>query len=353
MHHIRSIITTVTLFASLIIGVQAEHPDVSAEDAHPKLKLIAGQISQLMREHHYDPEALKAAAYEKMEQKATELAQNSDTPQVFVEQFNKLWQSGPFSHVRLDFAKMSAQSLADYIDTMEVGGDGCTLTWDGDTAILTVNTMSGMDTIRQISENFHAIIQKPAKALIIDLRQNQGGTFAVKPLVGHLINKPLDTGVFVSRKWSEAHENPPSADELKTIEPWQGWSVKTFWNDVISKGVLRIQIQPSEEIYSGPVCVLMSKTTASAAEMAADALGQLENVVIIGETSAGQMLSQTMFDLADGLQLSIPIADYFSRNTGHIEGTGIKPDIQAITSEAMQVALNWIQQHTDNDDKAL
>jgi hypothetical protein len=36
-----------------------------------------------------------------------------------------------------------------------------------------------------------------AERLIIDLRRNGGGAFAVVPLIAHLIDDPIDAGLFV------------------------------------------------------------------------------------------------------------------------------------------------------------
>ncbi len=346
INNIKNIITTVTFCISLSLGLGAKESPSNAPEEKPNLSAIADQISELMRHHHYDPDQLKQKAYEQMEKKAELIAENADSVKDFVDGFNKAWKEGPFSHVRLDFAKMNAYALANYLDAMEVGGSGCQLSWEEDTAILTVNTMMGLDTIRQIQEAYSEIIANDAKALIIDLRNNGGGAFAIKPLVAHLTKKPLDAGVFVSQKWTGSHEGSPSKETIENVQPWEGWSIKTFWDDVVEKGILRVQLQPATEVYEGPVCVLVSNVTASAAELAADAMGQLDNVLIIGETTAGQMLSQTMFDLADGLQLSLPIADYFSASAGRLEGQGVSPDIQTVAADAMTAAMTWIQKNT-------
>ncbi|MBK7902596.1 MAG: hypothetical protein IPJ97_06240 [Proteobacteria bacterium] len=42
--------------------------------------------------------------------------------------------------------------------------------------------------------------------------------------------------------------------------------------------------------------------------------------VVVGEQTAGQMLSQKPYDLTEGLQLYLPIADYVSIRAGRIEG---------------------------------
>lgn len=53
---------------------------------------------------------------------------------------------------------------------------------------------------------------------------------------------------------------------------------------------------------------------------------------------AGQMLSQSMFDVADGFIVSLPVADYYSVENGRIEGTGVPVDIATTSDEALDKA---------------
>lgn len=208
-----------------------------------------------------------------------------------------------------------------------------------DTAVLTVDTMMGVDTIEQIDAAFVEICQRNARVLIVDLRANTGGAFAGVPLVGHLIEAPLDAGVFVSRAWARAMDRPPSRADVAGVPPWTGWSLTAFWRDVQASPSMRIQFRPRVPHYAGPVAVLVSGRTASAAEMTADALRACGRATLIGERTAGRMLSQKPFDLPHGLQLLLPVADYHSLATGRIEGAGLRPDVAVPAAGALEAAL--------------
>jgi len=95
--------------------------------------------------------------------------------------------------------------------------------------------------------------------------------------------------------------------------------------------------------YAGPVLVLVSGATASAAELATDAMMTNGRVRVLGERTAGQMLSQRMFDLIPGVQLSLPIADYYSARMGRIEGVGITPDVPVPAAVALDSALAMLR----------
>lgn len=301
------------------------------------------KISSLMAAHIYDPRELKRDEYLQIENKLAEVAQHATDKQSFVDGFNELWYGGPFSHVRIAITDKNAEQTAEFLDNMRVGGKGADLRWEGDVAIMTVRTMMGADTIEQINHYYEEIDQKKASVLIIDLRENNGGAFAVNPLVSHLLASPLDAGSFTSRKWASKNKGGPSEDDVKNVTPWEGWSIRSFWNDVQSVALTRVRMQPTQPYFGGKVYVLTSKQTASAAEMAADALHNLPNVTVIGETTAGEMLSQKMFDLADTLQLMLPVADYYSSRVGRIEGVGVVPDIETQAGQAMDEAFIQIK----------
>lgn len=297
-------------------------------------------IEQAMQTYHYSPKELDSSEYKIMQEKMRALVESATNKKEFIDGFNQMWWEGPFSHVRIDEAKKSAEALAEYLDNMDVGGSGAILTWKGNVAVLTVNTMMGQDTIKQIDAAYDEIHQKNATALIIDLRQNNGGAFAVKPLVSHLIESPVDSGVFVSQAWNANNSKPPTVKDMKEVAAWEGWSIKAFWNDSQNNNITRIQFQPATPYFNGRVFVLISKKTASAGELAADALLALPNATLIGETTAGEMLSQKMYDVAGGFQIFLPIADYYSVNSGRIEGNGVKPHIYVSSIDAMDVALS-------------
>ena len=310
-----------------------------AQDQQTDYTAVATAISETMRVHHYDPAELELPGYKEIEAAVAAAAASATSEEAFVEGFRAAWHDGPISHVELRPAQQSADEIAAYLDGLRIGGGGAALTWLDDVAILTVNTMMGLDTIEEIDAAYDAIAEKGASALVIDLRKNGGGAFAVRPLAAHLFAKPFDAGGFVSQRWNRDHDRGPTLQELRSVEPWEGWSIRAFWADVQEQALVRLTIQPAEPHYAGPVFVLTSSTTASAAELAADILQGSGRATLIGETTAGEMLSQKMFDVPGGFLLSLPIADYYSATNGRIEGVGVKPDIESHADAALEIAL--------------
>jgi len=299
----------------------------------------AGVIDKTIHEHHYNPAQLDSDHYRRVVAEVAALAKSVDSDDAFISGFENIWNDGPFSHVDLSIATSSAEDLAAYLDTLRIGGGGAVLSWQGDVAVLTVNTMMGLDTIEEIDGAFDEISARGAVSVIIDLRANGGGAFAVRPLVGHLIDEPFIAGGFVSQAWNAAYVRPPTLADMEKVKPWEGWSVRAFWADAQENALTVVGFTPIEPIFGGPVFVLTSSQTASAAELATDALKTTGRAIIIGERTAGQMLSQKPYDVEGRFHLSLPIADYYSAKFGRIEGSGVEPDVRLDAKDALDAAL--------------
>lgn len=81
--------------------------------------------------------------------------------------------------------------------------------------------------------------------------------------------------------------------------------------------------------------VLVSARSISATEIAADALQSAGRAKIIGERTLGVALSSKLFDIAGGLHLRVPIADYYSIKNGRLEGNGTTPDVPVNANQAL------------------
>lgn len=325
-------------FALTIALAQDEQAD--AQPAATDYPAVAKAIDQTMQAYHYDPAELEGAPYRQIVAQVATLAETVETDEAFVTGFREIWKTGPFSHVQLSKAEQTAEDLTAYLDNLRIGGGGAVLLWQDDVAVLTVNTMMGLDTIEEIDAAYAAIAEHGAEKLIIDLRENGGGAFAIRPLVNHLTDKAFIAGGFISQPWNAKHSRAPKLNDMKKVDPWQGWSIRAFWKDAQENALTVVQFEPSAPVYEGPVYVLTSVRTASAAELATDALKVSGRAVIIGETTEGAMLSQKIYDIPGGFHLSLPIADYYSAKHGRIEGAGVAPDIASSAVDALDVALS-------------
>ena len=328
------------LIVFIIFSCNTKPRSVEDSNLSKELSVVTDSILCLISAYHYNPKELQDAEYLNLKKQMENLANGVKSKEDFIGQFNTLWQNGPFSHVRLSKLERKAEEMASFIDSLTMGEQAVSLDWNEQIAILSVNTMTGTDTKDRIFDAYEKIKDKKPNTLIIDLRNNTGGTFAGVPLIGHLLKDSVDAGVFVSRKWWSKNDREPIVKDIEGLNPWFGWSIKSFWKDVQEQPLTRIKFGPYQPQFDGDVFVLTSAKTASAAEFTVDALAQQEKVTIIGETTAGEMLSQKMFDLPCGYQIALPIADYYSFNSGRIEGKGVIPDIEVNQVFAMDLATS-------------
>lgn len=244
----------------------------------------------------------------------------------------------PFSHTDLRRSHQSAEAMMAGFDQMKAGDEAVKLEVTEGIATLRINTMMGLDTIENITKAFAEVHAKQPKALIVDLRGNGGGAFAIQPLIEHLIQEPLDAGYFVARKWTDANSALPTKEQVQAVEPWRGMSIIGFWRDVQSADLLRLKFQPASPGFTGPTFVLIDKDSASATEMAVAALKAAKRVTLVGEKTAGQVLSQSPTDVGGGYVLNLPIANYVTLAFGRLEGVGIEPDVASSSADAAKRA---------------
>jgi len=139
------------------------------------------------------------------------------------------------------------------------------------------------------------LFEQGAEGLIFDLRSNPGG----------LLSEAVDvSSLFVPK------------DETIVIEKLKGGEQKTFT-------AKRGQKIPAET----PLVLLVNEGSASASEIVAGALQDLERAVVIGEQTFGKGSVQLPHSLSDGSELRVTIAEWLTPAGRQIHGQGITPDI--------------------------
>ena len=87
----------------------------------------------------------------------------------------------------------------------------------------------------------------------------------------------------------------------------------------------RAHSEGTEPIY--PIAVLVNEGTASASEIVAGALQDHDRALIVGNTTWGKGLVQTVYPLEDGSGLRLTTALYYTPGGRSIQEVGIDPDI--------------------------
>ncbi len=89
-------------------------------------------------------------------------------------------------------------------------------------------------------------------------------------------------------------------------------------------------------IVNAPMAVLMNGATASAAELFSSALKDYELAVLVGETTFGKGVMQTLFTLPNGDTLKLTTSTYSPPFSENYNGIGVIPDIEVSLPEDKQ-----------------
>ena len=77
-----------------------------------------------------------------------------------------------------------------------------------------------------------------------------------------------------------------------------------------------------------PIVVMTNGNSASASEIFAAAMKDYNAATLVGTTTFGKGIVQTILSLTDGTAVKITISRYFTPNGVCIHGTGVAPDIE-------------------------
>jgi carboxyl-terminal processing protease len=86
--------------------------------------------------------------------------------------------------------------------------------------------------------------------------------------------------------------------------------------------------------YKAPLAVLIGPQTASAGEMLADALRLNKRAVLVGDRTAGAVLTSRFWKLPDGGWLTVPTGNFTTADGRRLEAVGVEPDVPAVETLA-------------------
>ncbi|MBE5822233.1 MAG: S41 family peptidase [Clostridiales bacterium] len=147
------------------------------------------------------------------------------------------------------------------------------------------------NTYSDFYDAYFALLNKGVKGIIVDLRNNPGGLlYEVLNICDILI--------------------PEGNNIISTID---AKGEKTEFNSV--KGYIDI-----------PMVVLVNEGSASASEIMASCLQDNGIAKIVGTTTFGKGVVQSLLPIADGTGLKLTTSEYFRANGNKIHGIGVIPD---------------------------
>ena len=141
------------------------------------------------------------------------------------------------------------------------------------------------------------VTNKKVKGLVIDVRNNPGGIVSETVKIADLL-----------------------CGEGKIVETiYRDGSKKVYMSD--------------KEKANLPIVVLVNENSASAAEILAGAIKDLKQGTLVGNTTFGKGIVQSIVPLSDGTAVSVTTAKYYTASGIEIHGNGINPDVKIDISE--------------------
>ena len=151
--------------------------------------------------------------------------------------------------------------------------------------------------------------QAGADRYVLDLRGNPGGL--------------LDAGIQIARMWI------PEGTIIYTVD---------------RHGIKESFTASGEALTTDPLIVLTDGGTASASEVLAGALQENDRAQLVGTTTFGKGLIQSLYELDDGSGLAVTIAKYETPKHHNIHKRGIIPDVEvALTQPIMRKQLGTVE----------
>jgi carboxyl-terminal processing protease len=188
----------------------------------------------------------------------------------------------------------------------------------------------GVEIANEISNALEEL--GPIDRLIIDLRGNTGGGIGAirvmslltphKIPIGFALDKSRVTLNLDSQKEGFRRFNSiPASKQNLWLLAFQ------FGPTMLTKAPIVLETEGlGQRGFQGKVVLLVDRHTASAAEMIVSFARENKLATIIGEPTAGKLLSATSVKVGKGFRLALPTGAYYTWNGTALEGTPIEPD---------------------------
>ena len=163
---------------------------------------------------------------------------------------------------------------------------------DENTGYIQITEFKGV-TVEQYQEIFADLKEQGMERLVVDLRDNPGGLLNV---VCDILRDILPEGLIVYTEDKNGNRSEETCDGKNPLDM--------------------------------PLAVLVNGNSASASEIFAGAVKDYGLGTIVGTTTYGKGVVQSIRELSDGSAVKLTIANYYTPKGNSINKTGIRPDVE-------------------------
>ncbi len=167
-------------------------------------------------------------------------------------------------------------------------------------------------TAEQFRQALADLEKQGQKGLVIDIRNNPGGLLDT---VVDMLDRMLPNGLIVYTE-----DKYGNRDEYKS---------------------------DGKEEFNKPLAVLINGNSASASEIFAGAIQDYEKGTIVGTTSFGKGIVQSILPLTDGTAIKVTVSKYYTPKGRNIHKIGISPDVTVELDDALRKKV-VIEKKEDN-----
>jgi Peptidase family S41 len=284
---------------------------------------VVKKIMDLTEEKLYDPQFIQSKKWKNFKKTMTVNSNKiKDDLELLIGSF-AITRYFPFSHYTLARHSKNKMETSTYFSIKEI---------DTKTCILDINAFEGngdkMDSLINIIDT------KRYDNLIIDLRDNPGGDAeSAVPLMGFISSKEIIVGIFPNNNWYKENKRFPTTGEYQKFNEFNDGTLDEFYKKAEAGYGTYLKCIPSKKHFNGKVFVLTNKNTGSTSEVVALALKENKLAKLVGQKTAGGVLSAKRFNISEDFDLIIPQNDYISYSGYRIDKNGIEPDIEVERDE--------------------
>jgi carboxyl-terminal processing protease len=188
----------------------------------------------------------------------------------------------------------------------------------------------GVEVASETSQSLAALGE--IDSLVIDLRGNAGGGIGALRVMSLLTPGRIPVGFALARgrgianldtvkhSFRRFHSIPESKSSLWLL-------AARFGPAMLSNSPIVLETEGlGTKRFHGRIVVLVDRHTASAAEMIVAFVRENRLAMIVGEPTAGRLLSATSVKVGAGYRLALPTGAYYTWKGLALEGTPIEPD---------------------------
>ena len=189
----------------------------------------------------------------------------------------------------------------------------------------------GVDVANQISAA--AAELEGTRGLVLDLRGNTGGGVGSLRVMSLLTPNKIPVGFSLRRHWQgrELAEEKNRFVRFDSVPSRKSglWLLSLrFLPAMLKKAPIVLETEGlGQRSFQGNIVLLVDRHTASAAEMIVAFAKDNKLATIVGENTAGRLLSATSVKVGHGYRLALPVGAYHTWSGGVLEGTPIAPDV--------------------------